>query len=49
MMIGIGGNNGTTLVATVLANRHNISWHTKTGIQVPNYMYVLNLKNFHCI
>ena len=38
MMIGMGGNNGTTLCATVLANRHNISWHTKSGIQQPNYI-----------
>lgn len=37
-MIGIGGNNGTTLCATILANRHNISWHTKTGVQTPNYI-----------
>ena len=37
-MIGMGGNNGTTLCATVLANRHNISWHTKQGIQQPNYI-----------
>ncbi|KAH9174987.1 inositol-3-phosphate synthase [Lactarius sanguifluus] len=38
MLVGIGGNNGTTLVATVLANRHNISWHTKSTIQRPNYI-----------
>ncbi|KAF8161562.1 hypothetical protein B0H34DRAFT_673466 [Crassisporium funariophilum] len=38
MMIGIGGNNGTTLCATILANRHNIIWHTKSGIQQPNYI-----------
>lgn len=38
MMIGIGGNNGTTLCATVLANRHNISWHTKEGVVQPNYI-----------
>jgi myo-inositol-1-phosphate synthase len=38
MMIGIGGNNGTTLAATVLANRHNIVWRTKSGIQQPNYI-----------
>lgn len=37
-MIGIGGNNGTTLCATVLANRHNITWHTKQGRQQPNYI-----------
>ncbi|KAF5374625.1 hypothetical protein D9615_008975 [Tricholomella constricta] len=38
MMIGLGGNNGTTLAATILANRHNITWHTKEGIQQPNYI-----------
>lgn len=37
-MVGIGGNNGTTLSATILANRHNICWHTKSGIQQPNYI-----------
>lgn len=37
-MVGIGGNNGTTVVATVLANRHQISWNTKTGPQHPNYI-----------
>ncbi|KAJ7052565.1 hypothetical protein C8F01DRAFT_570878 [Mycena amicta] len=38
MMIGLGGNNGSTLCATILANRHNIIWHTKGGIQQPNYI-----------
>jgi myo-inositol-1-phosphate synthase len=38
MMIGIGGNNGSTLCATIFANRHNIVWHTKAGIQQPNYI-----------
>lgn len=38
MMIGIGGNNGSTLCATILANRHNITWHTKEGVQQPNYI-----------
>ncbi len=37
-MIGIGGNNGSTLCATILANRHNIIWHTKAGVQQPNYI-----------
>ena len=37
-MVGIGGNNGTTLCATILANKHNISWHTKQGLQQPNYI-----------
>ncbi|KIY52550.1 Myo-inositol-1-phosphate synthase [Fistulina hepatica ATCC 64428] len=38
MMIGVGGNNGSTLCATILANRHNICWHTKNGLQQPNYV-----------
>ncbi|KAF4621181.1 hypothetical protein D9613_001130 [Agrocybe pediades] len=38
LMIGVGGNNGTTLCATILANRYNIVWHTKEGIQQPNYI-----------
>ncbi|KAF5316993.1 hypothetical protein D9611_003480 [Ephemerocybe angulata] len=38
MMIGLGGNNGSTLCATILANRHQITWHTKEGIQTPNYI-----------
>lgn len=38
MMVGLGGNNGTTLTATVLANRHNIAWHTKSTVQQPNYI-----------
>jgi myo-inositol-1-phosphate synthase len=37
-MIGVGGNNGSTLCATIFANRHNIVWHTKAGIQQPNYI-----------
>ena len=38
MMVGWGGNNGSTLSATILANRHNIVWHTKSGVQQPNYI-----------
>ncbi|KAM6502924.1 hypothetical protein JOM56_002901 [Amanita muscaria] len=38
MLIGMGGNNGSTLCATILANNHNITWHTKEGLQQPNYI-----------
>ncbi|GAA5980040.1 hypothetical protein JCM11641_008270 [Rhodosporidiobolus odoratus] len=38
MLVGLGGNNGTTLTATILANRHNVSWGTRDGIQTPNYL-----------
>lgn len=38
MLVGLGGNNGTTVAATILANRHQIHWNTKTGPQAPNYI-----------
>ncbi|KAI0046456.1 Myo-inositol-1-phosphate synthase [Auriscalpium vulgare] len=38
MMVGWGGNNGTTLTATIVANKHNISWHNKSTVQQPNYI-----------
>ncbi|KAA1115809.1 Myo-inositol-1-phosphate synthase [Puccinia graminis f. sp. tritici] len=38
MLVGWGGNNGTTVTATILANKHNISWRTREGIQTPNYI-----------
>ena len=34
MMVGWGGNNGSTLTGTILANRLRLHWRTKTGIQV---------------
>ena len=37
MLVGLGGNNGTTITATILANRHNVQWHNKDGLQTPNY------------
>lgn len=37
MIIGLGGNNGTTVVAGCIANREGITWRTKNGVQRPNY------------
>merc|ERR1711976_499640 len=37
MLVGWGGNNGTTLTAGIHANKNNISWETKEGVQRPNY------------
>jgi myo-inositol-1-phosphate synthase len=37
LLVGLGGNNGTTVVGGILANKHKISWTTKTGIQNPNF------------
>ena len=32
MLVGWGGNNGSTVTATVLANKHELSWKTKGEI-----------------
>jgi myo-inositol-1-phosphate synthase len=36
MMVGIGGNNGTTILGGIIANRDKLSWQTKKGIQHAN-------------
>lgn len=37
LLVGLGGNNGTTFVSGILANKHNLSFETKKGLQKPNY------------
>ncbi|KAJ1812651.1 Myo-inositol-1-phosphate synthase [Coemansia sp. RSA 2599] len=37
MLVGWAGNNGTTVTASILANKKNISWETRKGTQEPNY------------
>jgi len=37
MLIGLGGNNGCTTVAGILANRAKMSWETKEGTVNSNY------------
>jgi myo-inositol-1-phosphate synthase len=37
MIVGWGGNNGSTLTASILANKLGLTWHTKEGIQTSNY------------
>ncbi|XP_056678106.1 inositol-3-phosphate synthase 1 isoform X1 [Monodelphis domestica] len=37
MLVGWGGNNGSTVTAAVLANRLRLSWMTKTGKKEANY------------
>lgn len=37
LLVGLGGNNGTTLTGGILANKHNITWNTKEGIKTSNY------------
>lgn len=37
MLVGWGGNNGSTLTAGVLANTKGLSWTTKEGVQKANF------------
>lgn len=37
MLVGLGGNNGSTFVAGMLANKGNMSWLTKNGEQKANF------------
>jgi len=37
MLVGWGGNNGSTLTAGLIANKEGITWHTKEGVRGANY------------
>jgi myo-inositol-1-phosphate synthase len=37
MLIGWGGNNGSTVTAGIIANKLGITWETKRGVQKANY------------
>ena len=37
LVVGLGGNNGTTMTAGIIANREGICWRTKEGVKTPNY------------
>lgn len=37
MLVGWGGNNGSTLTAALVANRRELEWRTKTGVQKANW------------
>lgn len=37
MLVGWGGNNGSTVTAGILANRRGLSWDTREGQQSANY------------
>lgn len=31
MLVGLGGNNGSTLTAGILANKKQVSWESRNG------------------
>lgn len=37
MLVGLGGNNGSTVAAGILANKHALTWNTKEGEKKANY------------
>ncbi|PGH27618.1 hypothetical protein AJ80_00631 [Polytolypa hystricis UAMH7299] len=37
MLVGLGGNNGTTVTAGIIANRRNLVWQTREGPRAANY------------
>ncbi|CAK9811075.1 Inositol-3-phosphate synthase 1-B [Anthophora plagiata] len=37
MLVGWGGNNGTTITAALLANKLKLTWETKNGLQKANW------------
>ena len=38
MLVGMGGNNGSSFCGMVLANRHKIEWETKRGSIKANFL-----------
>lgn len=38
MIVGWGGNNGTTITAALLAHQHGLTWRTKSGVHTPDYL-----------
>jgi myo-inositol-1-phosphate synthase len=37
MIVGLGGNNGTTVMASCIANKLGLSWHAKSKVVSANY------------
>lgn len=36
-MVGLGGNNSSTLAAGIFANKYGFTWETKLGVMSPNW------------
>ncbi|KAL4223874.1 Inositol-3-phosphate synthase 1 [Mactra antiquata] len=49
MLVGMGGNNGCTVLAAILANKHKMKWHTKDGIQEANYFGSITQASTVCL
>ncbi|XP_052797765.1 inositol-3-phosphate synthase 1-B-like [Mya arenaria] len=49
MLVGLGGNNGSTVTATILANRHKLSWNTKEGTHNSNWLGSITQASTVCL
>ncbi|KAG7170983.1 inositol-3-phosphate synthase 1-A-like isoform X2 [Homarus americanus] len=49
LLVGLGGNNGTTLTAAILANKHKLTWKTKDGIKEANYLGSITQASTVCL
>ncbi|XP_077997032.1 inositol-3-phosphate synthase 1-A-like [Glandiceps talaboti] len=49
MLVGWGGNNGTTVTAAVIANSLKLSWETKSGVLHANYFGSLTQSSTVCL
>lgn len=38
MLVGLGGSNGSTFVASILANKRKLTWREKTGLKTANML-----------
>jgi len=37
-MVGLGGNNGSTLTGMILANKYQLTWRTRKGEQKADFL-----------
>ena len=37
MLVGWGGNNGSTVTGAILANKLGLEWQDREGVKTPNY------------
>lgn len=49
MLVGLAGNNGSTVVGGCIANREGIAWRTKNGPQKPNYYGSITQSSTVCL
>lgn len=43
LLVGIGGNNGTTLASALLANQRQLTWEDKDGVHRPDWIGCLSV------